>query len=90
MDANDLKLLFESIDVRAQSKANELPEDACLRRFKDKWLFLTTLAMILSTVTCLSLFILFRPESSNTGIAWNSLMSLVMALAGYYVRGKTE
>lgn len=28
MDAQDLKLLFEVIDVKAQSKTNEYPEDA--------------------------------------------------------------
>jgi hypothetical protein len=36
MDAQDLKLLFEVIDVKAQTKVNEHPDDAKFRRFKEK------------------------------------------------------
>src|SRR3990167_8729016 len=42
MDVQDLKFLFEVIDVKAQSKSTEDPHDANLRRFKDKWLFILT------------------------------------------------
>ncbi len=37
MDVHDLKFLFEVIDVKAQSKSTEDPNDANLRRFK--WWF---------------------------------------------------
>ena len=47
MDVQDLKFLFEVIDVKAQSKSTEDPHDANLRRFKDKWLFIITLILIL-------------------------------------------
>ncbi|MBA2653294.1 MAG: hypothetical protein H0U73_13675 [Tatlockia sp.] len=61
-----------------------------MRRFKDKWLFLVTLFLILSAFIGLLLFIVFRPGSPYIGIAMSSGMGLVMALAGYYVRGKNS
>lgn len=87
MDANDLKLLFEVIDVKAQSKKNENQEDAQLRRFKEKWLFLITVSLIpVIIIFCIG-FIIVKPDSSYSGIAMNGSIGLVMALSGYYVRG---
>jgi hypothetical protein len=89
MDAQDLKLLFEVIDVKAQTKVNEHPDDAKLRRFKEKWLFITTLiAIAIVFAACIS-FLLLKQDSPYTGIALNGVIGLAMALAGYYVRGKT-
>ena len=88
MDAQDLKLLFEVIDVKAQSKTNEHPEDAKLRRFKDKWLFIATLiAIAIVFGTCIG-FLLLKQDSPYTGIAMNGVIGLAMALVGYYVRGR--
>lgn len=88
MDVQDLKFLFEVIDVKAQSKSTEDPNDANLRRFKDKWLFIVTLILILFSFIGWGFFIALRPDSPQLGIVLNGGFGLVMALAGYYVRGK--
>ena|SRR3990167_3809896 len=145
MDVQDLKFLFEVIDVKAQSKSTEDPHDANLRRFKDKWLFIITRLyeffknahnindvakiqaknlrntdesrypfaqlvdpvvkprgfgdfFIKSSITLILIFFSFigwgffialRPDSPQLGIVINGGFGLVMALAGYYVRGKS-
>lgn len=89
MDVQDFKLLFEAIDVKAQSKTNEHPDDAKLRRFKDKWLFIATLISIAIVFSTCIAFLLLKQDSPHTGIALNGVIGLTMALAGYYVRGKT-
>lgn len=88
MDFRDLKVLFEAIDVKAQTKFTEDPMDANLRRFKDKWLFITTLILILFSFIGWGIFIASRPDSPYLGIVLNGGFGLVMALSGYYVRGK--
>lgn len=76
--------------IKIESIHNEHQEDALLRRFKDKWLFLVTLFIILVAFIGLVLFIAFQHDSPQIGIAISSGMGLVMALAGYYVRGKNN
>ena len=77
-----------NLRIKIESIHDEPNDDALLRRFKDKWLFLVTLFIILGAFIGLVLFIIFYPTSPQIGIAISSGMSLVMALAGYYVRGK--
>jgi hypothetical protein len=89
MDVHDLKFLFDVIDVKAQSKSMEDPRDANLRRFKDKWLFITTLILILFSFIGWGFFIALRPDSPQLGIVLNGGFGLIMALSGYYVRGKS-
>lgn len=84
MDAQDLKLLFEVIYVKAQSKTNEHPEDARFHRFKDKWLFIATLIAIAIVFGACIGFLLLKQDSPYTGIALNDVIGLAMALAGYY------
>ncbi len=79
-----------NLRIKIESIHDEHNEDALLRRFKDKWLFITTLLVILGTFISIILFIAFHPESSQTGAAMSSGIGLVMALAGYYVRGKNN
>ncbi len=88
MNINDLKILLEVIDVKAQSKITEDPNDANLRRFKDKWLFIITLMLILLSFIGWILFITLRPDSPQLSIVLNAGFGLLMALVGYYVRGK--
>ena len=87
MEANDLRLLFEAINVTAQSKSTEDPDDACLRRFKEKWLFVATLIFIgFAFVVCV-LVIFYKKDGAYTGVALNGVIGLASALAGYYARG---
>ncbi|MGC1181379.1 hypothetical protein [Legionella sp.] len=78
----------KNLRIKIESIHDEQQDDALLRRFKDKWLFLVTLFLILGAFIGLVSFVVFRPDSPQAGIAINSGMGLVMALAGYYVRGK--
>ncbi|MBA2710470.1 MAG: hypothetical protein H0U57_07765 [Tatlockia sp.] len=77
-----------NLRIKIESIHDEHEDDALLRRFKDKWLFLVTLFLIIAAFTGLVFFIALRPNSPQIGIAMSSGMGLVMALAGYYVRGK--
>lgn len=78
----------EKFKVKIESKEQEDPEDARLRRFKDRWLFIATLIAIgIVFVVCIC-FLLLKQDSRYTGIALNGVIGLAMALAGYYVRGK--
>lgn len=80
----------KNLRIKIESVHDEHEDDASLRRFKDKWLFLITLLLILGAFIGLVLFVVLRPDSPQAGIAINSGMGLVMALAGYYVRGKNN
>lgn len=75
-----------NLRIKIESIHDEHQDDALLRRFKDKWLFLVTLFALIGLV----LFIAFHSDSPHIGIAMSSGMGLVMALAGYYVRGKNN
>lgn len=78
----------EKFTVEIKSKEKEDPEDAKLRRFKTKWLFIAALiAMALLFCICIGVLI-FKKDSLYTGIALNSVIALTTGLAGYYVRGK--
>lgn len=84
MNLDDFKQLLSHLDIKAESKKpTEDPHDAKLRRFKDQWLFIATVFG-----TCIG-FLLLKQDSQYTGIALNGIIGLAMALAGYYVRGKT-
>jgi hypothetical protein len=91
MNLDDFKHLLSHLDIKAESKKpSEDPHDAKLRRFKDKWLFIATLiAIAIVFGTCIG-FLLLKQDSPYTGIALNGVIGLAMALAGYYVRGKTN
>jgi len=81
---------FEDYNLSLSSKQKEDPEDARLRRFKDKLLFIVTIIAI-SIVFCVCItFLILRPDSSYSGIALNGIIGLTMALAGYYVRGTSR
>ena len=88
-DLDQFKSILEIFEVKAQSKMIEHPDDARLRRFKDKWLFITTLVLILFSFVGWGLFITLRPDSPQLNIVLNGGFGLVMALSGYYVRGKS-
>ncbi len=84
----NLEELAAHLDVHIKSKDREEPEDAKLRRFKDKWLFIATIiAIAIVFIVCLALMIL---KSDSSGVALNGIIGLTMALAGYYVRGKSN
>lgn len=84
----NLEELAAHLDVHIKSKNREEPEDAKLRRFKDKWLFIATIiAIAVVFIVCIALMIL---KSGFSGIALNGIIGLTMALAGYYVRGKAN
>ena len=80
----------EKFDVQIKSRGKEEPEDAHLRRFKDKWLFISTLTAIAMVFAICIFFLLLKQDSPYAGIALNGVIGLAMALAGYYVRGKTN
>lgn len=64
MNLDDFKHLRLHIDMKAESKKpSENPYDAKLCRFKDKWLFITTLlAIAIVFTTCIG-FLLLKQES---------------------------
>ena len=79
----------EKFRLKIESKEHEDPNDAKLRRFKDKWLFIATLIAIgIVFAACIG-FLLLKQDSPYTGVALNGVIGLAMALAGYYVRGKS-
>jgi hypothetical protein len=83
----NLKDCEKHFDVTITTKKIEALEDASLRRFKDKWLFIATLvALGIVFGACIS-FLILQPGSPYIGIALNGVIGLTMALAGYYVRG---
>jgi len=89
MNIDDISKLLTHIDLKAESKKIENHEDAILRRFKEKWLFISTLiALVVAFCTCIGF--LLKPDSPYSGIALNGVIGLTMALAGYYVRGKVH
>lgn len=79
----------EKYTVEIKSREKEHPEDARLRRFKDRWLFIATLIAIAIVFSICGFLILLKQNSPYAGIALNGVIGLAMALAGYYVRGKT-
>jgi hypothetical protein len=89
MKIEDIGLILQHMDLKAESKKSpESPEDAQLRRFKEKWLFIITLLAITTVfVVCIN-YLILKQESPYTGIALNGVIGLAMALAGYYVRGR--
>ena len=65
----------------------ESTEDATLRRFKDKNLFIASLiALALVFIICI-VFLIFNKNSVYEGIALNGVIGLALALVGYYARG---
>lgn len=78
----------EHFDLHISSRGKETLEDAKLRRFKDKWLFIATLLAIACVFVICIVFFLLVKNSPHTGIALNGVIGLGMALSGYYVRGK--
>jgi hypothetical protein len=85
----NLKDIEKNFDLSLIPKKNEDPEDAKIRRFKDKWLFISMLlAFGVMFAVCIYILV-FIPNSPHTGTALNGIIGLTMALAGYYVRGKT-
>ena len=86
----NLEEIATHLDVHIKSKQKEDPNDAKLRRFKDKWLFIATIiAIAIMYFVCIWLLIM-KPDSSYPGIALNGIIGITMALAGYYVRGKSD
>lgn len=76
----------QGLDVHIKSSRNENPKDADLRRFKDKWLFIIMLVLIIISFMGWGFFIVFHPDSRHLGTVLNGSFGLLMALIGYYVR----
>ncbi len=91
MNIDDISVIFQHMDLKIESKRPiEDPQDARLRRFKDRWLFIATLIVItVALCVCIGFLIIASPDSPHAGIALNGIIGLTMALAGYYVRGKS-
>lgn len=82
--------LAKHFNVTIDSKKPEDPKDAELRRFKDRLLFIATMiAFAIMYSVCIFLIVL-QPNTSYIGTALNGVIGLTLALAGYYVRGKTH
>ncbi len=52
-----------NLRIKIESVHDEHQDDALLRRFKDKWLFLVTLFLIIGAFIGLVLFVVFYPDS---------------------------
>ena len=82
--------LAKHFNISMDSKKPEDPKDSDLRRFKDRYLFIATLvAFAVMFTVCVAVMIL-QADSPYAGTALNGVIGLTMALAGYYVRGKTH
>lgn len=89
IDTEKLDLLAKIASVKIETKAEECLEDASLRRFKDKVLFLTTIGG-LGCMYIACAYVLFTNSGTPMAtIALNGVIALTSALAGYYVRGKS-
>ena len=64
----------------------EMPEDARLRRFKDKLILILGLA-ILITLFLLSVF--FAIQDHSNSLAISTAVSIASGFAGYLLRGKS-
>jgi len=88
MNIDDISVILQHMNLKLESKRpTEDIQDADLRRFKDKWLFVVTLVAIALVFSVCTGFIIVNPNSSHAGIALNGIIGLTMALAGYYIRG---
>lgn len=85
---NDLNIFSKHFDFTLQNKKSESDEDAKLRRFKDKCLFIATLIAIATLFSVCIWVIIFAEDSPKSTLAMNGLIALTTALAAYYVRGK--
>lgn len=90
MNIDDISKILSHIDLKAESKKIEDHEDAKLRRFKKKWLFISTLIALVIVFGICIIFLILKPDSPYMGIALNGVIGLTMALAAYYVRGITH
>jgi len=88
MNKDDISLLLAHIDITASPKRVEDPEDAKLRRFKDKGLFLATMSAVAILFSVSIWVVIFQNDSPKGTLAMNSLVALTTALIAYYVRGK--
>jgi hypothetical protein len=61
-------------------------EEVNYRRFKEKWIF----TAILITIVVAQIILGFLALKQESPLALSGMMGLAMALAGYYVRGKTN
>jgi hypothetical protein len=85
-------VIHPDVLVTITKSPQEKAEDAKLRRFKERWLFITTLFVVMGMfVVCGAfVFLTFNDNSEYTGIALNGVIAIALALAGYYVRGKSS
>lgn len=87
MNLNEFTELFSHSEVGfAISKQKpENPDDAKLRRFKEKWTFVTGCgALVILFLTCVYLAV----TSTNNQLAINTAFSIASGFAGYMLRGK--
>jgi len=87
-DFEQFKAILDVIEVKAQTRIAENEDDAKLRRFKDKWMFMVTLIVIVVSLAAWILFIALHPDSPHLPIVFNAAFGLVMGLCGYYVKEK--
>lgn len=90
MNNINFRTLKKDFHVAIMSKNPEDPEDAKHRRFKDKWLFISTL-IALAIIYSISIFILiWRDNSVLWNVTLNGIIGITLMLSGYYVRGKNN
>lgn len=82
-DKGNYRVLIESIHP-------ENDEDASLRRFKDKWLFLITALCVPIFLGFCGLVYFIDTNQEHAALALNAMTGVIMALVGYYVRGKNS
>lgn len=93
MDKNnqlDLNSLVQSQKYKftLESCLDEHEDDGKLRRRKDWFLFISMLVS-LSIVFCVSIVLIFT-NKNMASVAFNGMIGLASALAGYYVGGKNR
>ena len=86
----NIKEIIQFMDINIKSKQIESDEDAKLRRFKDKNLFIASLIVLALVFIICIVFLIFNKNSVYEGIALNGVIGLALGLVGYYVRGNQK
>jgi hypothetical protein len=76
----------QDTEVVIKKSKTENSEDAKLRRFKEKYVFMIGLAVICVFFLICVYFVFQSPSNS---IAMSSAFGIVMGFSGYILRGKT-
>lgn len=88
----DFNEIHEHYDLLLSSRKKEDENDAKLRRFKDRYLFLATVILLCLgfSVCALIALLTFKNNPQLSSTALNGVIGIGLGMAGYYVKGKNN